>query len=111
MAVMKNPEKMSAAELTELRDQIDRLLAEKHKQAKAELIAQMMELAKAQGMSLEEVLDGSTGKGGRKGKNKVAAKYRDPNNPANVWTGRGRTPRWMVAAMNGGKAKKEDFLI
>jgi DNA-binding protein H-NS len=41
----------------------------------------------------------------------VATKYRDPGNPQNVWTGRGRMPRWMVAAMKGGKAKKEDFLI
>jgi DNA-binding protein H-NS len=41
----------------------------------------------------------------------VTIKYRDPNDPANTWTGRGRTPRWMVAAMKGGKAKKEDFLI
>jgi len=26
-------------------------------------------------------------------------------------TGRGRMPRWMVAATKGSKAKKEDFLI
>jgi DNA-binding protein H-NS len=38
-------------------------------------------------------------------------KYRDPSNAANTWTGRGRMPRWMVAATKGGKAKKEDFLI
>src|ERR1700736_1067472 len=40
----------------------------------------------------------------------VAVKYRDPNNPAKTWTGRGRTPRWMTAATRGGKAKKEDPL-
>jgi DNA-binding protein H-NS len=38
-------------------------------------------------------------------------KYRDPKNPENTWTGRGRPPRWLAAAMKGGKAKKEDFLI
>ena len=46
---------------------------------------------------------------GRKGT--VAVKYRDPKNPENTWTGRGRMPRWMVAATKGGKARKEDFLI
>ena len=46
-----------------------------------------------------------------KGKGSVAAKYRDPKNPANTWTGRGRMPRWMAAATKGNKAKKEDFLI
>ncbi len=29
----------------------------------------------------------------------------------NTWTGRGRMPRWMMAATKGGKSKKEDFLI
>jgi DNA-binding protein H-NS len=28
---------------------------------------------------------------------KVAAKYRDPANPANTWTGRGRMPQWVQA--------------
>ena len=48
---------------------------------------------------------------GRKGKGSVAPKYRDPKNPDNTWTGRGRMPRWMVAATKGGKSCKDDFLI
>jgi len=28
---------------------------------------------------------------------KVAPKYRDPSNPANTWTGRGRMPQWVQA--------------
>ena len=56
-------------------------------------------------------LDEALGKGRRKGKGSVAVKYRDPKNPENTWTGRGRMPRWKVAATKGGKAKKEDFLI
>jgi DNA-binding protein H-NS len=28
---------------------------------------------------------------------KVAPKYRDPANPANTWTGRGRMPQWVQA--------------
>ena len=39
----------------------------------------------------------------------VGPTYRD--NAGNTWTGRGRMPRWMVAATKDGKAKKEDFLI
>lgn len=41
----------------------------------------------------------------------VAIKYRDPDNPENTWTGRGRMPRWMTAAIEGKGAQKEDFLI
>ena len=41
---------------------------------------------------------------------KVAAKYRNPDNPAETWSGRGKHPKWMTNAMAGGK-KPEDFLI
>jgi DNA-binding protein H-NS len=102
-------ENMTYAELTQLGANIERLMEEKKNQSKAELRAKMANLAKAQGMSLEELLEGKTGKS--RGKGSVAIKYRDPSNPANTWTGRGRTPRWMVAAMKGSKAKKEDFLV
>lgn len=40
----------------------------------------------------------------------VAMKYRDPKNPSNEWSGRGRSPNWMQTYLDAGK-KKEDFLI
>ena len=42
-----------------------------------------------------------------KGK-KVPPKYRGPS--GETWAGRGAKPRWLVAAIKGGK-KLEDFLI
>lgn len=56
------------------------------------------------GLTFDEVL-------GKRRKGSVAIKYRDPKNPENTWTGRGRMPRWIAAAAKGGKAKKEDFLV
>jgi DNA-binding protein H-NS len=47
-------------------------------------------------------------KGSIKGSQKVAVRYRDPN--GNTWTGRGKTPRWMVDAEKAGK-KREEYLI
>jgi len=41
---------------------------------------------------------------------KVAPKYRNPANPAEVWSGRGMTPRWLAAYLQQGKSK-DDFLI
>jgi DNA-binding protein H-NS len=109
MAKTRSPENMSYAELNKLGAQVDRLMAAKRNATRAELRDKIAELAKAEGINLEDVLGGRGG-GGR-GKGSVPAKYRDPANPQNVWTGRGRMPRWMVAAMKGGKTKKEDFLI
>jgi len=47
---------------------------------------------------------------GSRAGSKVAAKYRNPANPAEVWTGRGMAPRWMKAYLDQGKSK-DDFLI
>lgn len=41
---------------------------------------------------------------------KVAAKYRNPSNPAETWSGRGKHPRWMAGEIAKGR-KAEDFLI
>src|SRR5215467_6698678 len=52
------------------------------------------------------------GRGGRSGSalrgTKVSPKYRSPS--GDTWAGRGAKPRWLVAAIRGGK-KPDDFLI
>ena len=97
---------MSYAELSEIRSQVDRLMVDKQSSERSALRQKMADLARDHGLSLDEVL----GKG-RKGKGSVAPRYRDPKNPENAWTGRGRMPLWMVAATKGNKVKKDDFLI
>jgi DNA-binding protein H-NS len=106
MARMSSLDKMSYAELAELRNQVDRTMVEKQNSERVALRQKLADMAKEHGLTLDEVL----GKG-RKGKGSVAPKYRDPKNPENTWTGRGRMPLWMVAATKGSKAKKDDFLI
>src|SRR5262245_47787758 len=96
--------KMSYSELAQMELQIARVKAEKQAVARAEVRQKIIDLARQSGFDIGELL----GKG-RKGK-KVAAKYRDPKNPENTWTGRGRMPRWLAAATKGGKVRKEDFL-
>lgn len=41
---------------------------------------------------------------------KVAPKYRNPANPNETWSGRGRQPRWLAALVEKGKPAS-DFLI
>ena len=103
MARSKNIENMSYAELAAMQVRIERAKIEKQSSERAALKQKIADLAKEAGFDLRELFDG------RKGKGKVAVKYRD--GAGNTWTGRGRMPRWMVAATKGGKAKKEDFLI
>ena len=104
MAKINGLEKMSYAELADMEAQIERLKSEKQNAERNALRQRLVDLAKEHGFDIHDLF----GKG-RKGT--VAVKFRDPKNPENTWTGRGRMPRWMVAATKGGKAHKEDFLI
>ncbi|NWF35104.1 H-NS histone family protein [Stenotrophomonas sp. SAM-B] len=86
--------------------------------------AQLTKLAKAQGYSVEELFGGAApaARGRTAGKatkapakavrklGKVAPKYRNPANPKETWTGRGKQPRWLAAHTAKGK-KVEEFLI
>ena len=107
MARPINLARMSYAELSKLEVEIARLKAEKQSEERAALREQMAAMARKHGFDMGELFGGNR----RKGKGSIAPKYRDPKNPENTWTGRGRMPRWMVAATKGSKAKKEDFLI
>ena len=60
------------------------------------------------GVSLAEIMGGKPAKGAKPA---VAAKYRNPKNPEETWSGRGRKPRWLVVAMTSVGAKLDDFLI
>ncbi len=46
----------------------------------------------------------------RRKPSKVAAKYRDPDNKRNTWSGRGRMPRWLSQKTKYGRSVA-DFLI
>ena len=106
MARTKNLENMSTKELAAMQARIERMKSEKQNAERAAVREKLLSIAKELGFDIRELFDGRKGKRG-----KVAVKYRDPKAPGNTWTGRGRPPRWLVAATKGGKAKKEDFLI
>jgi DNA-binding protein H-NS len=101
-------DKMTYAELAQMEAQIERLKAEKQNTERNALRQRLTDIAKEHGFDINDLF-GKSGKARSKGI--VAPKYRDPKNPGNTWTGRGRMPRWMATATKGGKVKKEDFLI
>jgi DNA-binding protein H-NS len=49
-------------------------------------------------------------KGAKAERKPVEPRYRNKNNHAETWTGRGKQPKWLVTELEKG-AKLEDFLI
>jgi len=93
---------MSIDKLMKLKSDVEAVLAVKVTEQRRALEA---ELSKLGGYRPGKK---STGGGGKRGP--VAAKYRNPEKPAETWAGRGLKPRWLAAAIKSGK-KLEDFAI
>lgn len=98
---------LSESELQSVIQNAEKALKEKQASKRKEVIAQIKELAASIGVSVD--IKEEDGRSSRKG-SKVAPKYRNPNNPAETWTGRGVAPKWMQALIDAGHEKSE-FLI
>ena len=97
---------MSIEKLVALKGQVEAMLASKVSEQRRALESKLSKLGRFQ--------DGTGraksvfGRGGAR--SAVAPKYRNPENPAETWAGRGLKPRWLTTAMKGGKSL-EDFAI
>ena len=100
-----NVDKMPLKKLLDLERQLKGAIATARERERAEVKGELAVLAEKRGFSLRELM-GGRGKGG-----KVAPKYRNPDNAAETWTGRGRKPNWLVAELKKKGAKIEDFAI
>lgn len=97
-------DKMSRKELTDLRARVDRALETLAEREREAALTAADEAARAHGFSLAELGVGG-GKGKRKGKSSGAKnppKYRNPDNPAQTWSGLGRRPQWVKDAEAAG---------
>lgn len=90
---------MSLKELRELRTQVERSIISFEERRRREAIAALEEAAREHGFSLNEL---TGGKSARRGK--IAPKYVNPDDATQTWTGRGRRPHWVQAALASGKS-------
>jgi DNA-binding protein H-NS len=106
---MKELEGMSLAQLRQVRVEIDGMIERKEHEEKAVLRAKIEKVAAEAGFSLSELIGAglvsraskvkATGSDKRAS---VAPKYRDPST-GTTWTGRGKKPKWVEAALASGK--------
>jgi DNA-binding protein H-NS len=98
-----NLQKMSIDKLYKLRDQVDTVINAK--------VAEERRAIESQLGRLDRLL--ASGSRVKRADNRLGAvppKYRNPENPAETWAGRGLKPRWLQAALESGKSL-EDFSI
>lgn len=81
----------SLAELRNLQDDISKQLKKREHDELAKAREQIQSIAHGVGLSVKELLSGA----GRAKTGSVAARFCNPVNPAQQWSGRGRQPNWV----------------
>jgi DNA-binding protein H-NS len=97
-------EKMSLEELWLLRDEVTEVLRRRITEEKRELEWRLTLLRG--NLPAENV--GPSAR--RRTHPKVLPKYRNPAEPAETWSGRGKRPKWVIAQLLSGK-KLEDLAV
>jgi len=100
---------MSQAELAALIAAASEQQKRKQREQIGEVRRTINAMAKEAGYTIEELF-GFAKPAVEAQRKKVEAKYRNTSNPAETWSGRGKQPRWMEAAVAGGKTR-DDFKI
>ena len=94
---------LSLKELKDLQSQVAKAIATYEERKKKEAISELEDRARAMGFSLAELMGTPVG---RK-RAPASAKYANPDNRSETWSGRGRKPRWFEAALAAGKSADE----
>ena len=97
--------KMSDEELKDLENAIRRERVRRENARKKEAEKKIKEIAAAAGLSVEIASAPSKGKAP---KGALPPKYRNPDDPTQTWSGRGKRPAWFKAALDKG-IKPEDM--
>ena len=101
---MTDLNKLSEAELQAVIEKAEKALRERQTSKRKEIIAQIKELAASIGVTVD--IHEADKKAERKN-SKVAARYRNPADSSQTWSGRGLAPKWMQALTATGRDKSE----
>jgi DNA-binding protein H-NS len=114
MSKKLNLDGMSIDEMWHLHEEIIRVLSVRLTSEKrglekrlAQLRREKKEMPQSESVDLQLKKDRS---GKRRKYPRVFPKYRNPNEPSETWSGRGKKPRWLTAALKAGHTI-EEFVI
>lgn len=94
-------------QLTDLISKAQARQDELRKEKVGKLREKVLALIKAEGYAFEDIFGGVRPGAKRRAGGTVAPKYRNPADPEQTWSGRGKRPRWFNDALKAGKKEKD----
>jgi len=102
---------MSTDEMWQLHIEIGRFLSVRLNSEKRELEKRLARLRRENELpQMEAEIVGQNASRERRKYPRVLPKYQNPNEPSETWSGRGKQPRWLTAALKTGHTI-EEFVI
>jgi DNA-binding protein H-NS len=106
-----NLDAMSVDEMWRLHERIIEVLSERLTFEKRELETRLEKLRRDQGLPrLKSEEEATEPRPERRKFPTASPKYRNPDHPSETWSGRGKRPRWLTAALTAGRTIDE-FMI
>lgn len=93
-------------ELKGLQFDVEKEIKSRQQQEVRKAREQILAIAQDVGLPVEALLSAKAAKSGKTrkgGQSTGSAQYRNPNDNAQTWTGRGRKPKWVIDALSNGK--------
>jgi DNA-binding protein H-NS len=91
---------LSSAQLRDLQKRLERELKNRESEDRAKAREQILAIAQSVGVPVKDLMGGAV----RAKTGAVAARYRNPADSSQQWTGRGRQPKWVKEWVDAGKA-------
>ena len=104
-----NLDDWSVSDLVALEAKLKTAIDDARDRNRVKIRGKLSALAEQHGFSASELFGGRR-EVARKKPAKVAAKYANPSDRKQTWTGRGRRPRWLTEEMKKGR-KLKDFAM
>lgn len=105
---MNDLDNMSREELLALRKNVEKALNDYEERQRRKALAAAEQVARSFGLKLTDLVGNGKGRaGGAKGAASGTVKYVNPENPDETWSGRGRRPAWVRAALEAGRSLED----
>jgi DNA-binding protein H-NS len=101
---------MSVDDLWQLYEKLSQVLSIRLTSEKRELEKRLAQLRREKELRVSETAEINAAPRERRKYPRVFPKYQNPNEPSETWSGRGKQPRWLTAALKTGHTIDE-FVI